>query len=83
MSIVPSNVSSALTHSPIVCFSVIVICLPSVHPSIRPSLPSSWRPEKNLGLRLSVHCPCCTFVPSTNNILPNKSEELEALFAGV
>ncbi|CAL8264239.1 unnamed protein product [Lota lota] len=39
--------------------------------------------EKNLGLKLSVHCPCCTFVPSTNNILPNKSEELEALFAGV
>ncbi|KAK0131057.1 Transforming growth factor beta-2 [Merluccius polli] len=39
--------------------------------------------EKNLGLKLGVHCPCCTFVPSTNNILPNKSEELEALFAGV
>ncbi|XP_007247501.1 transforming growth factor beta-2 proprotein [Astyanax mexicanus] len=39
--------------------------------------------EKNLGLKLSVHCPCCTFVPSTNNIVPNKSEELEARFAGV
>ncbi|KAK2838656.1 hypothetical protein Q7C36_013470 [Tachysurus vachellii] len=39
--------------------------------------------EKNLGLMLSVHCPCCTFVPSTNNIVPNKSEELEARFAGV
>ncbi|KAM3843078.1 transforming growth factor beta-2 proprotein [Diretmus argenteus] len=39
--------------------------------------------EKNLGLKLGVHCPCCTFVPSTNNIVPNKSEELEALFAGV
>uniref|UniRef100_A0A4W4GEA9 Transforming growth factor beta n=1 Tax=Electrophorus electricus TaxID=8005 RepID=A0A4W4GEA9_ELEEL len=39
--------------------------------------------EKNLGLKLSVHCPCCTFVPSTNNILFNKSEELEARFAGV
>uniref|UniRef100_A0A4W4GE55 Transforming growth factor beta n=1 Tax=Electrophorus electricus TaxID=8005 RepID=A0A4W4GE55_ELEEL len=38
--------------------------------------------EKNLGLKLSVHCPCCTFVPSTNNILFNKSEELEARFAG-
>ncbi|CAG09770.1 unnamed protein product, partial [Tetraodon nigroviridis] len=40
-------------------------------------------PENNLGLKLGVHCPCCTFVPSTNNIVPNKSEELEALFAGV
>ncbi|KAM9795491.1 transforming growth factor beta-2 proprotein [Neosynchiropus ocellatus] len=40
-------------------------------------------PENNLGLRLGVHCPCCTFVPSTNNIVPNKSEELETLFAGV
>ncbi|KAM6923570.1 transforming growth factor beta-2 proprotein [Xenentodon cancila] len=40
-------------------------------------------PEHNLGLKLGVHCPCCTFVPSTNNIVPNKSEELEALFAGV
>ncbi|XP_060783917.1 transforming growth factor beta-2 proprotein [Neoarius graeffei] len=39
--------------------------------------------EKSLGLMLSVHCPCCTFVPSTNNIVPNKSEELEARFAGV
>ncbi|KAL7863110.1 hypothetical protein SRHO_G00120940 [Serrasalmus rhombeus] len=39
--------------------------------------------ERNLGLKLSVHCPCCTFVPSTNNIVPNKSEELEARFAGV
>ncbi|CAJ1058737.1 transforming growth factor beta-2 proprotein-like [Xyrichtys novacula] len=40
-------------------------------------------PENNLGLKLGVHCPCCTFIPSTNNIVPNKSEELEALFAGV
>nr|XP_020449888.1 transforming growth factor beta-2-like isoform X2 [Monopterus albus] len=40
-------------------------------------------PENNLGLKLGVHCPCCTFVPSTNNIVANKSEELEALFAGV
>ena len=38
--------------------------------------------ENNLGLKMGVHCPCCTFVPSTNNIVPNKSEELEALFAG-
>lgn len=40
-------------------------------------------PESNLGLKLGVHCPCCTFVPATNNIVPNKSEELEALFAGL
>uniref|UniRef100_A0A3Q2YHG3 Transforming growth factor beta n=2 Tax=Hippocampus comes TaxID=109280 RepID=A0A3Q2YHG3_HIPCM len=40
-------------------------------------------PGNNLGLKLGVHCPCCTFVPATNNIVPNKSEELEALFAGV
>lgn len=39
--------------------------------------------ENNLGLKLGVHCPCCTFIPSTNNIVPNKSEELEALFAGL
>lgn len=39
--------------------------------------------ENNLGLKLGVHCPCCTFVPSTNNIVPNKSEELEALFSGL
>lgn len=39
--------------------------------------------ERNLGLKLSIHCPCCTFVPSTNNIVPNKSEELEARFAGL
>lgn len=40
-------------------------------------------PENNLGLKLGVHCPCCTFVPATNNIVPNKSEELDALFAGL
>ncbi|KAL0973886.1 hypothetical protein UPYG_G00212420 [Umbra pygmaea] len=39
--------------------------------------------ERNLGLMLGVHCPCCTFVPSTNSIVPNKSEELEARFAGL
>ncbi|XP_010896681.1 transforming growth factor beta-2 proprotein [Esox lucius] len=39
--------------------------------------------ERNLGLKLGVHCPCCTFVPSTNSIVPNKSEELEARFAGL
>lgn len=43
---------------------------------------SVWS-ENNLGLKLGVHCPCCTFIPSTNNIVPNKSEELEALFAGL
>ncbi|XP_066575192.1 transforming growth factor beta-2 proprotein [Amia ocellicauda] len=39
--------------------------------------------DRNLGLKLSVHCPCCTFIPSNNNIIPNKSEELEARFAGL
>ncbi|KAL4623001.1 transforming growth factor beta-2-like [Arapaima gigas] len=39
--------------------------------------------DRNLGLKLSVHCPCCTFIPATNNIVPNKSEELEARFAGI
>ncbi|XP_061581549.1 transforming growth factor beta-2 proprotein [Cololabis saira] len=65
--------------------------------NIKPRAPGAWistevtetikdwvsDPEINLGLKLGVHCPCCTFVPSTNNIVPNKSEELEALFAGV
>uniref|UniRef100_A0A4W5NJU7 Transforming growth factor beta n=1 Tax=Hucho hucho TaxID=62062 RepID=A0A4W5NJU7_9TELE len=39
--------------------------------------------ERNLGLKLGVHCPCCTFVPSTNSIVFNKSEEMEARFAGL
>uniref|UniRef100_UPI00398E4639 transforming growth factor beta-2 proprotein-like n=1 Tax=Pristiophorus japonicus TaxID=55135 RepID=UPI00398E4639 len=39
--------------------------------------------DRNLGFKISVHCPCCTFIPSSNNILPNKSEELEARFAGI
>ncbi|XP_043931660.1 transforming growth factor beta-2 proprotein-like [Protopterus annectens] len=39
--------------------------------------------DRNLGFKISVHCPCCTFIPSTNNIIPNKSEELEARFAGI
>ncbi|CAB1325067.1 unnamed protein product [Coregonus sp. 'balchen'] len=39
--------------------------------------------ERNLGLKLGVHCPFCTFVPSTNSIVFNKSEELEARFAGL
>ncbi|XP_018592829.2 transforming growth factor beta-2 proprotein [Scleropages formosus] len=39
--------------------------------------------DRNLGLKLSVHCPCCTFIPATNNIVPNKTEELEARFAGI
>uniref|UniRef100_A0A4W3GUF0 Transforming growth factor beta n=1 Tax=Callorhinchus milii TaxID=7868 RepID=A0A4W3GUF0_CALMI len=38
--------------------------------------------DRNLGLKLSVHCPCCTFIPLTNSIVPNKSEELEVRFAG-
>ncbi|XP_061434586.1 transforming growth factor beta-2 proprotein-like [Lethenteron reissneri] len=38
---------------------------------------------KNQGLKISIHCPCCTFVTSTNNIVPNKSEELAARFAGI
>ncbi|XP_043917369.1 transforming growth factor beta-2 proprotein [Protopterus annectens] len=39
--------------------------------------------DRNLGFRISLHCPCCTFMPSNNNIIPNKSEELEARFYGV
>jgi len=38
--------------------------------------------DRNLGFKISLHCPCCTFVPSNNYIIPNKSEELEARFAG-
>ncbi|XP_060034437.1 transforming growth factor beta-2 proprotein isoform X3 [Erinaceus europaeus] len=37
--------------------------------------------DRNLGFKISLHCPCCTFVPSNNYIIPNKSEELEARFA--
>ncbi|XP_060679552.1 transforming growth factor beta-2 proprotein-like, partial [Hemiscyllium ocellatum] len=39
--------------------------------------------DRNHGLKVSVHCPCCTFVPSSNNIVSNNSEELEARFAGI
>ncbi|XP_061675577.1 transforming growth factor beta-2 proprotein isoform X6 [Syngnathoides biaculeatus] len=39
--------------------------------------------DRNNGFKLSLHCPCCTFVPSNNYIIPNKSEELEARFAGI
>lgn len=39
-------------------------------------------PDRNSGFKISLHCPCCTFVPSNNYIIPNKSEELEARFAG-
>lgn len=39
--------------------------------------------DRNSGFKLSLHCPCCTFVPSNNYIIPNKSEELEARFAGI
>uniref|UniRef100_A0A4W6C161 Transforming growth factor beta n=1 Tax=Lates calcarifer TaxID=8187 RepID=A0A4W6C161_LATCA len=39
--------------------------------------------DRNSGFKISLHCPCCTFVPSNNYIIPNKSEELEARFAGI
>ncbi|EQB78585.1 transforming growth factor beta-2 isoform 2 precursor [Camelus ferus] len=39
--------------------------------------------DRNLGFKISLHCPCCTFVPSNNYIIPNKSEELEARFADI
>lgn len=39
--------------------------------------------ERNSGFKISLHCPCCTFVASNNYIIPNKSEELEARFAGI
>ncbi len=42
----------------------------------------SLPPDRNNGFKISLHCPCCTFVPSNNYIIPNKSEELEARFAG-
>ncbi|KAB0377206.1 hypothetical protein FD755_011650, partial [Muntiacus reevesi] len=42
-----------------------------------------WTMNRNLGFKISLHCPCCTFVPSNNYIIPNKSEELEARFAGI
>ncbi|XP_003965777.1 transforming growth factor beta-2 proprotein [Takifugu rubripes] len=38
---------------------------------------------RNSGFKLSLHCPCCTLIPSNNYIIPNKSEELEARFAGI
>ncbi|NP_001079195.1 transforming growth factor beta-2 proprotein precursor [Xenopus laevis] len=39
--------------------------------------------DRNLGFKISLHCPCCTFIPSNNYIIPNKSEELETRFAGI
>ncbi|XP_041844116.1 transforming growth factor beta-2 proprotein [Melanotaenia boesemani] len=39
--------------------------------------------DRNSGFKISLHCPCCTFVQSNNYIIPNKSEELEARFAGI
>ncbi|XP_067877734.1 transforming growth factor beta-2 proprotein-like [Heterodontus francisci] len=39
--------------------------------------------DRNQGFKISVHCPCCTFIPSSNNIVTNRSEELEARFAGI
>ncbi|XP_061461908.1 transforming growth factor beta-2 proprotein-like [Rhineura floridana] len=46
---------------------------------------SQWldKRERNLGFKLGVHCPCCTYVPAGNTINPNHSEELEAQFAGL
>ncbi|XP_032992000.1 transforming growth factor beta-2 proprotein-like [Lacerta agilis] len=46
---------------------------------------SQWldKRERNLGFKLGVHCPCCTYVPAGNTINPNHSEELEARFAGL
>uniref|UniRef100_A0A670JW68 TGF-beta propeptide domain-containing protein n=1 Tax=Podarcis muralis TaxID=64176 RepID=A0A670JW68_PODMU len=46
---------------------------------------SQWldKRERNLGFKLGVHCPCCTYVPAGNTINPNHSEELEARFAGM
>lgn len=43
----------------------------------------SLPPDRNKGFKISLHCPCCTFVPSNNYIIPNKSEELETRFAGI
>lgn len=43
---------------------------------------SLFSPDRNNGFKISLHCPCCTFVPINNYIIPNKSEELEARFAG-
>ncbi|KAG5847154.1 transforming growth factor beta-2 proprotein-like [Anguilla anguilla] len=39
--------------------------------------------DRNNGFKISLHCPCCTFVPSNNYIIHNKSEELEIRFAGI
>ncbi|KAM9743169.1 transforming growth factor beta-2 proprotein [Menidia menidia] len=39
--------------------------------------------DRNSGFKISLHCPCRTFVPSNNFIIPNKSEELEVRFAGI
>lgn len=57
---------------------------PALAPWPRPSviLDSAFPTGRNSGFKLSLHCPCCTFVPSNNYIIPNKSEELEARFAG-
>ncbi|KAK2119315.1 Transforming growth factor beta-2 proprotein [Saguinus oedipus] len=37
--------------------------------------------DRNLRFKISLHCSCCTFVPSNNYIIPNESEELEARVA--
>ncbi|XP_069501244.1 transforming growth factor beta-2 proprotein-like [Ambystoma mexicanum] len=65
--------------------------------NLRPSSKAGWiafdvtetvgewlsRRDRNLGLKIGVHCPCCAYVPSDNNIVLNRSEELEARFVGI
>jgi len=60
---------SAVDYLTLLCKCFIFLCF---------SLP----PDRNNGFKISLHCPCCTFVPSNNYIIPNKSEELETRFAG-
>lgn len=69
----------AHTFRAIHLFSPLTISLPVLYPLILHITLS----ERNLGLKLGVHCPCCTFVPSTNSIVFNKSEQLETRFAGL
>lgn len=41
------------------------------------------RRDRNLGLKIGVHCPCCSYIPADNSIVPNRSEELEVRFVGI
>ena len=68
-----SAISSAST--PLYLIALLVISWPGL--LLLPLLP-----DRNNGFKISLHCPCCTFVPSNNYIIPNKSEELETRFAG-